>query len=123
MTKIGMSAYTRGIMPILFIVFAFLLSTAPVFAGGDTGGGGGVGVNGSGGGGDLSPTSTQNPFALFEFVMELVAFAAVLYLTLVRKDQRRRIFTAASVSIRTAGVYFGQLAARNTIYARRQSHD
>lgn len=103
MTRIGISAYAGRIMPILFIVFGFLLSNTPVFAGGDVGGGGGPGVNGPGGGGDLNPTPTQNPFALFQFVMELVTFAFVFYLALASNVQRRRIVNVAAIFMRKIG--------------------
>lgn len=93
-----------------------MLVITPVFAGGDNGGGGG---GGGGSGGGLS----GNPFATLQFLIELVSFAVVFYLTLSTKDRRRRIFTAAAIPIQRASVYLGQLGTKFTTYVQRQSHD
>jgi hypothetical protein len=86
-------------------VLYWVFSTIPIAAASE-------GVDGCG-------CSLASPFTPFQFVLELVSFAAVFYLMLAGKKQRRHILGAATLSIHRINIFLRELRPRITSSARQ----
>lgn len=71
--------------------------------------------------GGCVPCGLSNPFAPFQFVMELASFATVFYLALAGRKQRRRIFVAAASCMYEAAVFLRGLRTGIVTVVRRQA--